>query len=65
MDVCDFFHRTLFEQQGTIEIKGLGRMSWLIEMFAEKFLTRGARRNVVIMEELMQEKLSLFREPTN
>jgi len=51
---------TLFAQEGTIEIKGLGSMSWLIELFARKFLTRGAKKNTLLMEELMNEKLSAF-----
>jgi hypothetical protein len=40
---------------------GFGRMSWLIEVFATKFLTRGAKRNVSIMEELMKERLAAFK----
>ena len=47
-------------QEGTIEIKGFGRMSWLIEMFARKFLTRGAIRNTSLMEQLMNERLASF-----
>lgn len=39
---------------------GFGRMSWVIEMFASKFLTRGARNNVHLMEELIKERLASF-----
>lgn len=49
---------TLFVQEGTIEIKGLGQMSWLIQLFARKFLTRGAKKNTHLMEELMNERLT-------
>ncbi|XP_046460163.1 PRELI domain-containing protein 2-like [Daphnia pulex] len=52
---------TLFTQEGVIEMIGFGRMSWLIEVFATKFLTRGAKRNVSIMEELMKERLAAFK----
>lgn len=54
-------YRTLFTQEGVIEMIGFGRMSWLIEVFATKFLTRGAMRNVSIMEELMKERLAAFK----
>lgn len=52
--------RTLFKQEGIIEMVGFGRMSWVIEMFASKFLTRGARNNVHLMEELIKERLASF-----
>ena len=39
---------------------GFGKMSWLFEVFVIKFLTRGAKRNVTIMEELMRERLAAF-----
>lgn len=53
--------RTLFKQEGTIEMIGFGRMSWILEMFVSKFLTRGARHNAQLMEELIQERLAAFR----
>jgi len=49
---------TSFVQEGTIEIKGFGHMSWLIQLFARKFLTRGAKKNTFLMEELMNERLA-------
>lgn len=52
---------TQFRQQGTVEIRGLGSMSWILERFSYAFLSKGARRNVVIMEELMQERLGTFQ----
>lgn len=36
-------------------------MGWILEVFVTKFLTRGARQNVVFMEELIQERLAAFR----
>jgi len=33
-------------------------MSWLIQLFARKFLTRGAKKNTFLMEELMNERLA-------
>ena len=54
------FYRTLFKQEGVIDMIGFGKMSWLFEVFVIKFLTRGAKRNVTIMEELMRERLAAF-----
>lgn len=39
---------------------GFGRLSWFLEVFAAKFLTRGARNNVNLMEELIKERLASF-----
>ena len=58
------YFRTLFKQEGIIEMVGFGRMSWLIEVFAAKFLTRGARNNVALMEEIIKERLSAYRSTT-
>jgi hypothetical protein len=43
-------------------MRGFGRMNWLIEKFSEKFLSNGAKKNVIFMEQLMEERLQAFRK---
>ena len=58
----------MFVQEGVIEIKGFGKLSWLLELFARNLLTTGAKRNTFLMEHLMQERLQALKhdstEPT-
>ena len=39
-----FSHRTVFEQHGTIDIKGLGPFGRVMEVFAKHFLHNGVKR---------------------
>ncbi|XP_076373753.1 PRELI domain-containing protein 2-like isoform X3 [Tachypleus tridentatus] len=52
---------TYFEQNGIIDIHGLGYLGCIIENFAQKFLQKGIRKSLWIMEELLAEKASKFR----
>ncbi|XP_022249440.1 PRELI domain-containing protein 2-like [Limulus polyphemus] len=52
---------TYFEQSGTVDIHGLGYLGCIIENFARKFLQKGIKKSLWIMEELLAEKASEFR----
>ncbi|XP_059160249.1 PRELI domain-containing protein 2-like isoform X2 [Physella acuta] len=47
---------TKFEQSGYIEVKNLGSLGALLEIFACKFLNKGALKALRVMEELLNEK---------
>ncbi|KAL4233092.1 PRELI domain-containing protein 2 [Mactra antiquata] len=47
---------TVFEQHGSIDVHGIGRLGRVIEMFAERFLHSGVQRSLNIMEDLLKER---------
>ncbi|KAK2723360.1 PRELI domain-containing protein 2-like [Artemia franciscana] len=57
---------TEIEQEGQIVVKGLGPANWLIERFIQKFFERGIKKNVKLMEELIEERYGLqFPKPSS
>ncbi|XP_005101877.1 PRELI domain-containing protein 2 [Aplysia californica] len=51
-------HWTQFEQHGYINIRFLGPLGKVLEMFAGKFLHVGAQKALRVMEELLHERCS-------
>jgi hypothetical protein len=47
--------RTTFEQASDIDISGLGRAGFLLEIFVRKFIGHNIWKSVRVMEELLQE----------
>ncbi|XP_075457155.1 PRELI domain-containing protein 2 isoform X2 [Ascaphus truei] len=47
---------TEFTQKGTISVTGAGLLNCVLEAFAQTFLKQGAKKSILIMETILQER---------
>ncbi|CAL4062161.1 unnamed protein product, partial [Meganyctiphanes norvegica] len=47
---------TQFDQEGKLTIHGLGRLGYVIELFAYRFFSNGANRGITVLESLLADR---------